>query len=133
MENILENTYYESDSSFTAPTTPYTPNDSIKTEINYPQLEDSDGDDDEEAAQAIENNLLKDSDTESMTLESTIVKDEYSMESKKERKPSISFGDDIIFPGAGVRRNSEQERDRQKRKELRSKRELEEEEREKMQ
>lgn len=143
MENILENTYYESDTSFTAPLTPTTPNaDTIKSEQLFgAQLGDSDGDDDQdseyqEAAQAIENNLLKDigtsSDTESTTtIGLTKIKDEFT--SNKERKPSISFGDDIIFPGAGIRRNSEQERDRQKRKELRSKRELEEEEREKMQ
>lgn len=141
MENILENTYYESDTSFTAPLTPTTPNaDSIKNELLYNTQLDSDVDDDQdseyqEAAQAIENNLLKDigSDTEtSTTIGLTKIKEEF-VANKKERKPSMSFGDDIIFPGAGMRRNSEQERDRQKRKEMRSKRELEEEEREKMQ
>lgn len=131
MENILENNDYDSDLNRS-----YSEN--IKKERSsdreiFGPNEDSDADDnqdhdqdcqDQEIGEAIEANLIKDEK----------LKDEYTT-MKNERKDSISFGDDIIFPE--MRRNSdkdrERDRERQKRKELRSKRELEEEEREKMQ
>lgn len=100
----------------------------LEDQLSLTEESDTGADDDDQeyqdVAQAIEDNLLQTSKKENTENSS-------GGEELLARQNSISFDEDIIFPG--IRRNSEQERENLKRKELKSKKEMEEEEREKMQ
>lgn len=146
MENILE--HYESDAESSLSS--FNKSQEIKEEgasvyrSNSGESDDIDDKEYQNAAKAIENNLLNlTSDPEvngvnggpgSGIDDGANIKTKQESEENDHKSISFSFDEDIILPEP--RRDLEQEqkeRDRQKRKEMKSKRELEEEEREKMQ
>lgn len=166
MENILNSNYDDGDDSYTGFDQPKS--SGIKRERSTSSKSDlfgDDGDDPDDvssnpdegmddqeyqdAAQEIEDNLIKDIKRERLASGSGDAAGGFddnssngsssnhtgggasSSNQHRELKQSSSFEQDMAFPALG--RYSENERERQKRKELKTKKEIEEEEREKMQ